>query len=349
MLGFGYAYKGFYKAAATCAGFRLSKPPVVLDMPGAWLAGLVGESARRYYSDFRVQRDVRRRAGAILREAAGLGLSNCLDFGGIAAGSMFGGEITLGDAAAPALSPVLNSPKDVTSLAVKIDASSLEETGLIPQLFTWRHQLRQQERGRMLFAMRIPGVVTLAEQVCGRDLYGWVKSHPDRMFDLAGVLRRALIRLARLIRSRTSAPMPVLILEDPAMGKLDPEVFHEIFWRATRSVVYSLASFKLFTWYLAPGAAEGHIQYIGRLRARVAQVGETASLEYIRSNLRGSILLGHVPAQTLRDGNPAQVRDIANACAEKARALGLPLFLSPSGAVELGTPLENIAAFVNVQ
>jgi len=349
MLGFGYAYKGFFKAAAICAGFRLSKPPVILDIPGAWLAGLVGESARKYYSDFRVQRDVRRRAEAILREAAGLRLSNCLDFGGIAAGSMFGGEITLGDAALPELSPVLNSPEDVTNLAVKIDASSLEETGLIPQLFTWRHQLRRQERGRMLFAMRIPGVVTLAEQVCGEDLYNWVKSHPGRMFDLAGVLRRALIRLARLIRSRTSAPLPVLIFEDPAMGRLDPEVFHEIFWRATRSVVYSLASFKLFTWYLSPGAAEGHVQYIGRLRSRVAQVGEAVSLEYIRSNLRGAVLLGHVPAKTLRDGDSAQVRDIATACAAKAHAIGAPLLLSPSGAVELGTPLENIAAFVNAQ
>jgi uroporphyrinogen-III decarboxylase len=163
------------------------------------------------------------------------------------------------------------------------------------------------------------------------------------------VLRRALIRLSKLIRGRTSAPIPVLIIEDPAMGKLDPEVFHEIFWRATRSVVYSLASIKSFKWYLAPGISEGHIQYIARLRSRVAQVGEAVPLEYIRSNLNGSVLLGHVPVKTLRDGNPVQVRDIAASCAEKARALGLPLFLSPSGAVELGTPLENIAAFVNAQ
>jgi len=109
-------------------------------------------------------------------------------------------------------------------------------------------------------------------------------------------------------------------------------------------VVYSLASGKLFTWFIAPGTKEGHIQYISRLRSRVAQVGESVSLETIRSRLGRTVIWGHMPSQILREGDTGQVRNAAHSCAEKARSLGIPLFLSPSGPVEPATPIENIAA-----
>ncbi|GEM_PF-5400336 len=342
MLGLCYSYRNPLDALSSLVGIRHRAPPVVLDLSGAWLAELVGESGASYYTDYRVQSDVRRRAEAILLESAGLKLAGGIDFGNMLAGSIFGGEVILSDTGQPKLAPVLSSPDDVTKSAARADALSIDKAGLTPRLFEWRRRLKLEQT---VFVLRVPGVVTLAEQVCGAEnLQAWLSSRPGKIMDLAGALRRTLIRLVQFVRCKTWTPTPFLIIDDPAMGTIDPEVFHEVFWRATRSVVLALTSGPFFRCYRAPGANESHFEYIARLKPRVVQVGESVGLETVRSKMGKPVVWGHLPPSLLRDGKPDRIKSAASGCIEKARALNLPLLLSPSGEVPPGTPLENIVA-----
>jgi len=300
-----------------------------------------------YYSDFRTQAEVRRRAGAILSESAGLKLASCVDFGGLLPGSMFGGEVVFSDAGPPTLSPTISSPDEAPRLAARVDAMSIEEAGLIPRLFEWRRQLRLERSGKPQYVLRLPGLVTLSQQVCGAEnLRDWLKSRPGKIMDLAGMLRRTLIRLAHFIRQSISAPF--LIIDDPAMGEVAPEVFHEVFWRATRSVVLSLTMGTYFRCIRASVSNDVHLEYIARLRPRVAQVGDSVAIETIRSRFDNMALWGHFSPSLLRNGAPDEIKAAARACIEKARSLGMPLLLSPSGRVEPGTPVENIAALTAI-
>jgi len=344
MLGLGYAYRGGAGVLSAWSGLKFARTPVVLDIPGIWLARLAGETPRRYYSSPSGQLDIRRAAGKILDEAAGIKLTRCVDFGGLVAGSVFGCEPVFGDDAPPYSMPALSSPEEVPQLAARVDALSMEEAGLVPRLFEWRHWLRQHEDTRLGYALRIPGIATLAEQVCGSsNLYRWIESRPAKMADLAGVLRRTVIRLVQFIRRRTGTPIPIIVIEDPAMAKVDAEAFHEIFWRATRTVAMALTSSSIFRCYRAPGTEYAHAVFVARLAPRVMQIGEVDYTE-IRSIAGRKVVWGGLSETTLAEASPEEVADTARKAAKNAAEAGMPLMLSPRGAVPKNTPLENIVA-----
>jgi len=327
----------------------MSKVAVALDMPGVWLAKAADEAPEDYYSDYRVQRQVRRKAGSLLEQAAGLKLTPRLDFGGMLAASVFGGRMFSDKEGRPCPEPVIESPADVAKVAGRVDSSALEEAGLMPKFFEWRRNLQLEGEAPVISVLRIPGPATVARDLCGELHLGeWISSHPSQMAELAGVITRTLLRLVKLARSTGRRPGPGIIIDDPAMGDMKAEQFHEVFWRSTRALAFSATTFSISRCYLSPMAGIEHAALIGRLKPAIIQVHDSAPIMSLRNMSGRAALLGHLWPQLLESDSPGDVKSAAEVCLKQARSARMPLILSACGQVRAGTPIENIAALAEV-
>ncbi len=349
MLGTGFARGSFLKIAASGEGVSLKRPAVALDMPGTWLARAAGEDPEAYYSDYRAQREARRKAASLLERAAGLKLTPRVDFDGAVPASVFGGSIFTDKEGRPRPEPVLESPDAVAQIAARVDSTALEEAGLMPKFFEWRRRLQLEGHAPVISVLRIPGPATVARQLCGPLHFAeWTASHPAQMSELAGVITRTLLRLIKLARFTTRRLNPGIIFDDPAMGDIKAEEFHEVYWRATRALVFSAASFSASRCYLSPNAGIEHAALLGRLKPAMMQVHDSAPIMSLRNMAGKSALLGHVWPQTLESDSPEDVKSAAESCLESARSARMPLILSACGPVGPATPPENIAAMTEV-
>lgn len=350
MLGFGFAYNNSSSIFKAWLGIKSKSVPLAIDFPGEWIAALAGVSARDYFTDARVQIMARKQADKILFDAAGMKLSSCIDLGETAAAEIFGCKTYYRDDGTPSVEPALSSAEDVPRLAAYIDAISFEDSRTPARIFEWRREIRRRENINVGYAIRVPGIATLCEQICGSDNFiNWLEANPFRMRDLAGVARRAMIRLVTTIRRRAGIRAPFLIIDDPAMRKIDETAFHDIFWRAARSMIFPLTFSGAYRCYKAPVAGAGYIDMIARVFPRAARLGESVSPDIFAKRMHHTgIFMGGISAHILENGSRSEIAEKVRQSVFQSRTSGIQIIVSPVGNITQSVTLEKVAALAEL-
>lgn len=248
--------------------------------------------------------------------------------------------------------PAVKSAEEIDGLAVP----DMKKDGLFPRVVEYFGAMNERAvkmgvesiirnpKGPVGFGS-VRGPVVLASMIRGLDdFFAEIILNPEQTHKLLNIATETLLAYLELQKSIVGN-LPAIFMCDDVSGLLSPRHWEEFFLPYAKRIFDAHKS--SLTIYHCDAPLAKSVPMVPQTGAKAFHLGFMHDLAEVKASIGDKIaIFGNVhPVATLMRQTPADVREAARLCIEKA-APGGGFALSSGGVVDRGTPPENIDALI---